>query len=88
LGQQSSEAGAQFEGQIMFQEMQQRRTQLQQLLSQALALGDSESARNIQAQLNAIQMQMNENGRLDDLGYRYSALQAMLNQGAVAPFLS
>jgi hypothetical protein len=88
LGQQSSEAGAQFEGQIMFQEMQQRRTQLQQLLSQALALGDSESARNIQAQLNAIQMQMNENGRLDDMGYRYAALQAALNQGAVSPFLA
>jgi hypothetical protein len=87
LGTQRAEAEAGYAGDKMFEAMQQRQQQLQQLLSQAMQIGDAESARSIQAQLNAIQMQLNQSNFYDDSAYRYAALGAHLNQNALNPFV-
>lgn len=76
-----------FEGQTLYNEMNNRRQALQSLLSQALQVGDAEAARSIQATLNAMQMQQNDSHFNDDSAYRYAALMAGLNSGAVSPFL-
>lgn len=82
-----AEKNLQFEGQTLYNEMNNRRQALQSLLSQALQIGDAEAARSIQAQLNAMQMQQNDSHFNDDSAYRYTALMSGLNSGAVSPFL-
>jgi hypothetical protein len=57
IAQQQGESAAQFQGNVLLQEHQQRQQRLQQLLATALAMGDSESARNIQAQLASLGQQ-------------------------------
>lgn len=93
IDQQRSEADAQFTGQTLNTEMNNRRTALNGLLTQALQLGDAESARTLQAQLHSLdsQQQNSQFGRSldqqgqqfnDSLGYNYSALMSGLNSGA------
>jgi len=92
IQQQAGEAEARGAGAVLLQELQGRRQTLQTLLSQALARGDSASARNIQAQLAAIQAQMQDaqfganlgfqRDALDkNLGYQYDALGANVGLG-------
>jgi hypothetical protein len=88
LLQQQGEAGAQFEGNVMLQEMQQRRESLHRLLSIAMQLGDAESARNIQAQLSAIESQMGQGRFMDDLAFRYTGLNSQNNLAALMAILN
>lgn len=99
LQQGQAEAGAQFEGRAVFEEMQQRRSELQRLLAQAMALGDSASARNLQAQLAAIQSQMqnsqfyagldqNQSQFLDNMGFNYAGLNSNMNLQALLALLN
>lgn len=96
--QRRGESEAQFEGNVLFQEMNARRSQLQQLLTTALQLGDAESARNIQGQLNAIQTQLqdrqftaglnqNQSQFQDQLGLGYNTLNANMNLQALMGLL-
>lgn len=71
------------EADVLYRELTQRRDALNQLLMQALALGDSASARNIQAQLQAIQMQLQQGNFQDDLAFRYTNLNANQNLQAL-----
>jgi hypothetical protein len=83
IEQQRGETNARQIGGMLQSELGQRRQHLTQLLQTALGLNDTEAARAIQAQLNTLQMQANQSNTYDDMGYRYAALQAMLNgQGA------
>lgn len=92
------EAQAQYEGGLLNQEMQQRRQQLSELLNRALLLQDSESARNIQAQLAAIDQQLgdsrfyaglgqNQSQFLDNQAFNYAGLNQNANQAALLALL-
>jgi hypothetical protein len=98
LLQQEGESGAQFAGNAVYRANIQRQEQLQSLLQTALALGDAESARNIQQQLSAIGQQMqnsqfysglgqNQSQFLDSQAYNYSALNQGANQAALMAIL-
>lgn len=93
IEQQRNEQDAQFTGQTLNAELNNRRQALNGLLTQALSLGDAESARTLQAQLHSLdsQQQNSQFGRSldqqgqqfnDSLGYNYSALMSGLNNGA------
>jgi hypothetical protein len=94
LLQRQGEAGARYQGEIMWEAAQQRQQQLQTLLTQAMALGDAESARAIQQQLQALQMQQqnsqfysglgqNQSQFLDQMGFNYAGLNANSNNAAL-----
>lgn len=79
-------------------ELQQRRTVLQNLLNMAVQSGDNQSAQTLQAQLHAIDSQLNDShfqsdlgfrqsSFLDDLGMRLLAMQLGANQNAANAFL-
>lgn len=98
LNQLTGESQAGFEGNLLFNADQQRAQRLQSLLQTALALGDSESARNIQAQLQAIGMgqqnnqyyaglNQNNNQFQDDMAFRYAGLNANNNMQALMAML-
>lgn len=93
IDQQRSEKDAQFTGSTLYNEMNTRRSELQGLLTNALQLGDAESARTLQAQIAALtaQQQNSQFGQSlaaqqqnfgDSLGYNYAALMGNLNSGA------
>ncbi len=73
--------------QVLGNELQQRRSSLQSLLTMALQLGDQESARAIQTQLQVLEQQLAQSNAYDDAGYRYAALQAQLNGQATNALL-
>lgn len=98
LQQQRGEADAQGDSQILGQEMESKRDELTRLLQMAVASGDAESARTLQAQLSAIESQLGQerfgadlgfrqSSFLDDLGYRLAALQLTGNQNAASAFM-
>lgn len=98
LQQQRGEADAQGEAQILGNEHQAKRDELRSLLSMAVASGDAESARTLQAQIAAIDSQLaqerfgsdlnfRQNSFVDDLGARLLALQLGANQSAAGAFL-
>jgi hypothetical protein len=98
IAQHQGESAAQFQGNVLLQEHQQRQQRLQQLLATALAMGDSESARNIQAQLASLGQQQqnsqfysglnqNQNQFEDRMGYDWAALQQGGNAAALAALL-
>lgn len=75
-----SEADSGAVAEIMGGELQSKRTELQQLLAMAVNMGDAESARNLQAQLAAIETQLQQQQMSDvnsrfsqDLGFRKSS---------------
>lgn len=85
IQQRQGEAEAQMTGEALFGQLDQRRQSLNQLLAVALASGDAESARNLQAELAKLQMAQQESqfGRSlsqrgrefeSDLGFRRDAL--------------
>lgn len=82
------EADAQMTGQVLNQELQSKRDQIQRLLTLAMQLGDAESARTLQAQLNSIQTQLAQSNQYDDLAYRYSALNSNNNLQALLALLN
>lgn len=69
--------------QVIGNEVQQRRTLLQGLLTQALQMGDAQSAQSIQQQLQILGMQLGQSNTYDQQGYNYAALQAQLNGQAI-----
>jgi hypothetical protein len=73
--------------QIFGNELQSRRAQLSTLLTQALSLGDQESARSIAQQLQILAAQLGQSNVYDQQGYNYAALQAQLNGQAVNSLL-
>jgi hypothetical protein len=94
LLQRQGEAGARYQGEIMWEAAQQRQQHLQTLLTQAMALGDAESARAIQQQLQALQMQQqnsqfysglgqNQSQFLDQMGFNYAGLNSNNNNIAL-----
>lgn len=81
-------------GQVLGREMEQRRMYLTQLLQLAVASGDAESARTLQAQLVALNSQMQNSQFNARLGFDYDALgqqgalaEAGLNQSAILALL-
>jgi hypothetical protein len=72
---------------VMHQELQNRRTEVSRLLTLAMSLGDSESARLLQGQLAGINSQLSQGNFYDDLGYRYNALTSNANSSALAALL-
>lgn len=92
--QQQGEYDTQFTGNVMQQEMVQRRNHLQQLLQLAVASGDAESARTLQAQLASINSQLQNQQFNAQLDFNYDALgqqgalgMAGLNQSALLALL-
>lgn len=83
IEQQRGESEAQFTGQVLGGELNQRRQQLQSLLQMALASGDSESARAIQMQL--ANMQNDQFG--DSLAFQYANLNQTSNLQALLQIL-
>jgi len=88
IEQQRTESDAQMTGGVLNQELQNKRQHLTQLLAMATQLGDAESARLLQAQLNAIQTQLSQSNFYDDSAYRYSALNQSGNLQALMAMLS
>lgn len=88
LGQHASEAETGFTGQVMHQELQQRRQALTQMLQSAMAIGDAESARNINAQLQAIQAQLGQSNFYDSTALGYAGLNQSANQNALLALLN
>jgi hypothetical protein len=98
IEQQRGESEAGMIGQILYNELNNRRQQLTTLLQTAIASGDAQAAQNIQAQLAAISLQMQnsqyyaglDNNRYqfdNDLGYRLLMAELLGNQNAVGAFL-
>jgi hypothetical protein len=89
--QRQGEADAQMTGDVLGQQLQMQEAKIQRLLALAMQLGDSESARTLSTQLNAIQTQLSQSNFYDDAAFRYASLNsnnnlqtllAMLNAGA------
>ena len=87
IEQQRTESDAQMTGGVLHQELQDRQQRLTQRLALAMQLGDAESARLLQAQLNAIQTQLSQSNFYDDSAYRYSALNQQGNLQALMAML-
>lgn len=85
--QQQGEAEAQMTGDVLNRELQNKRQQLTQLLTIATQLGDAESARAIQAQLAAIQTQLQQSNFYDTQAYNYSALNQQGNLASLMAIL-
>lgn len=97
IGQQRGENEVQFTGETLNRELQQKRAQLSDLLHMAMSSGDAESARTLQAQLQELDRQQQnqhfnadlgfrQSSFMDDLGYRLMALQLGANQNAFNAF--
>jgi hypothetical protein len=77
--QRQGEAEARMTGDVLGGELQAKRDQVQRLLTLAMQLGDAESARTLQAQLAAIQTQMQQSNFYDDSAFRYAQLNSNNN---------
>lgn len=88
IDQQRGESEAQMNGQVLGQELNAKRDQLNKLLTLAMSLGDSESARNIQAQLGAIQTQLQQSNFYDTTAFNYAGLNSNNNMQALAMLLN
>lgn len=77
--QQQGESEAQMTGQVLGHELDAKRQQLTQLLTLATQLGDAESARVIQAQLAAIQTQLQQSNFYDTQAFNYAGLNQQGN---------
>lgn len=97
IGQQRGENEVMFTGETLNRELGQKRAQLSDLLHMAMASGDAESARTLQAQLQELDRQQQDqhfnadlgfrkSSFVDDLGYRLLALQLGANQNAYNAF--
>jgi hypothetical protein len=82
-----AESDARMTGGVLNQELQNRRQQLTQMLAIATQLGDAESARLLQAQLNAIQTQLSQSNFYDTMGYQYAGLNQQGNLQALMAML-
>lgn len=92
--QHQGEQDAQFTGQTLGRELESRRSQLTSMMQMALANGDTESARKLQAAIadmnNAYQysaLSQNQNQFNDQLGYNYNALSSNNNLQALLGLL-
>lgn len=85
IEQQRGEAAAALTGRVLSQELSARRDQVARLLQLAVQTGDAEAARTLSGQLNLINQQLGQEQAGNELGYRYSALQAQLAQ-AMLPY--
>jgi hypothetical protein len=88
MNQQASETEAQYTGDVLNRELQGKRDQVQRLLSLAMSLGDSESARTLQAQLNAIQTQMQQGQFYDQQAFNYAQMNQSGNLQALLGLLN
>lgn len=88
IEQQQAEGDAQMTGNVLHQELQNKRQQLTQMLALATQLGDAESARLLQAQLNSIQTQLSQSNFYDSQAYNYSALNQQGNLAALMAILN
>jgi len=79
ITQQQGEAEAQFRGQVLHSELQQRRQALLQALGMAMNSGDAAAAQAIQNQLGAIQSQMQQGQFQDQQAFNYNQLNANNN---------
>ena len=98
IEQQRGEGDTKLTGQLLYTEMNNRRQAIQQLLSTAIASGDSESARLLAGQLEAIRAQMQQSqfgaaqaqqqGQFNDtLGFNYNQLNSGMNLNALMSLL-
>jgi hypothetical protein len=87
INQQQGEQEAQMAGGVLHDELNAKRDQLTKLLSMAMALGDSESARNIQAQLSGIQTQLQQSNVYDQQAFNYASLNQQGNLQALMALL-
>ncbi len=81
------EADARMTGDVMSQQLQRQEDKLQRLLTLATTLGDAESARTIQAQLQAIQTQLQQSNFYDQTAFNYAGLNQQGNQNALMALL-
>jgi hypothetical protein len=82
-----AESDAMMTGDVLNRELQNKRQQLTQLLAIATQLGDAESARLLQTQLNAIQTQLSQSNFYDTMGYNYAGLNQQGNLQALMAIL-
>lgn len=85
--QRQGESEARMTGDVLGKELQGKRDQLNRLLTLAMSLGDSESARTIQQQLNAIQTQLQQSNFYDTTAFNYAGLNQAGNQAALMALL-
>lgn len=88
INEHQAETDATMTGNVLHQELQNKRQQLTQLLAMATQLGDAESARLLQGQLNAIQTQLSQSNFYDSQAYNYSALNQQGNLATLMALLN
>jgi hypothetical protein len=82
-----AESDAQMTGDVLNRELQQKRDQVTRMLALATQLGDAESARLLQAQLNSIQTQLSQSNFYDQSAFNYAQLNQQGNQNTLLSLL-
>jgi hypothetical protein len=82
-----AESDAMMTGDVLNRELQNKRQQLTQLLAMATQLGDAESARLLQSQLNTIQTQLSQSNFYDSSAFNYAQLNQTGNLQALMAIL-